>query len=138
MKGKPVDEARQEIAENAVKIGAKYLFFVGDDVVCPGHTFRQLIYRMENNPSIGVCGGVYCAKCDPSYPLVLEEMEKAHIGIGRLVNFSKSPGLGMDCTLIRVYILETLSQTLVQNYRRRLIHGWDKLRRVLDRGFVLF
>jgi hypothetical protein len=110
VKGKPVADAREEIAENAVKIGAKYLFFVGDDVVCPGHTLRQLIYRMENNDSIGCVGGVYCAKCDPCFPLVFRGNGRGAYWDWKIGEFFEVTGLGMDCTLIRVEILSKMSR----------------------------
>ena len=110
VKGKPVDEARQEIAENALKVGAKYLFFVGDDVVCPGHTLRQLIYRLENNPSIGCVGGVYCAKCDPSFPLVFRGNGRGAYWDWKIGEFFEVSGLGLDCNLIRVEMLEGMTR----------------------------
>ena len=110
VKGKPVDEARQEIAENALKVGAKYLFFVGDDVVCPGHTLRQLIYRLENNPSIGCVGGVYCAKCDPSYPLVFRDNGRGAYWDWKIGEFFEVSGLGLDCNLIRVEMLSEMTR----------------------------
>src|ERR1700685_3231683 len=59
IKGQPVDVARNSIAKFALDSGAKYLFFLGDDVVIPGYTLRQLIFRMEQDPELGVVGGVY-------------------------------------------------------------------------------
>src|SRR5580693_8849782 len=110
VKGKPVADAREEIAENALKIGAKYLFFIGDDVVCPSHTLRQLIYRLENNDSIGCVGGVYCAKCDPSYPLVFRGNGRGSYWDWKVGEFFEVTGLGMDCNLIRVSMLEKMSR----------------------------
>src|ERR1044071_3472269 len=68
--GRAVDAARNEIALAALEKGSKYIFFLGDDVVVPNHTLRQLIYRLEHNPEIGVVGGVYCSKSEPAFPLV--------------------------------------------------------------------
>ena len=110
VKGKPVADARQEIAENAVKIDAKYLFFIGDDTVCPGHTLRQLLYRIENNPNLDVVGGVYCAKCDPSYPLVFRGNGQGAYWDWKIGEFFEVTGLGMDCTLIRTETLKRLSK----------------------------
>src|SRR5271156_3524054 len=69
VKGQEIGAARQAIAEFAVEKEAKYLFFLGDDVVIPPHTIKQLIYRLDQDTSIDVVGGVYCTKCDPSNPL---------------------------------------------------------------------
>lgn len=110
IKGKAVADARQEMAENAVKIGAKYLFFIGDDTVCPSHTLRQLLYRLENDPSVGVVGGVYCAKCDPSYPLVFRGNGAGSYWDWKIGEYFEVTGLGMDCTLIRTEVFQKLSK----------------------------
>jgi hypothetical protein len=108
--GKPVADARNEIAKSAVERKAKYIFFLGDDVVCPGHTLRQLIYRLENNPQIDVVGGVYCAKADPSYPLVFRGNGHGSYWDWKIGEFFEVTGLGMDCTLIRTEVLEKLTE----------------------------
>lgn len=110
IKGKPVADARNEIAKNAIAIGAKYLFFLGDDVVCPGHTIRQLLYRLENDPSVDVVGGVYCAKCDPSYPLVFRGNGQGTYWDWKIGEYFEVSGLGMDCTLIRTELFTKLSE----------------------------
>lgn len=110
VRGKPVADARNEIAENALKVGAKYIFFLGDDVVVPGHTLRQLIFRLENNPTIDVVGGVYCAKADPAYPLVFRGNGQGAYWDWKIGEFFEVTGLGMDCTLIRTSILEKMSK----------------------------
>jgi hypothetical protein len=110
VKGKEVADARNEIAENAVKVGAKYLFFLGDDVVCPPHTLRQLIFRLENNANIGIVGGVYCCKCDPSFPLVFRGNGNGAYWDWKIGEFFEVSGLGMDCTLIRTEVFEKVSK----------------------------
>jgi hypothetical protein len=101
--------ARTQIAKQAIEQGAKYLFFLGDDVIVPPHGIRQLIYRMEQNPTIGVAGGVYCTKCDPSFPLVFKEYGKGSYWDWKVGEFFEVVGLGMDATLIRVDVLKKLS-----------------------------
>src|SRR5208337_1804156 len=70
LKGKPIEEARDLCAENAIKLGAKYLWFVDDDVIPPPNTVRKLINVLQNHPEVKVCGGIYCTKQDPPQPLV--------------------------------------------------------------------
>ncbi len=101
--------ARTAIAKQAIEQDAKYLFFLGDDVIVPPHGIRQLIYRMEQNPTIGVAGGVYCTKCDPSFPLVFKEYGKGSYWDWKIGEFFEVVGLGMDATLIRVETLKKLS-----------------------------
>lgn len=106
--GKPVAQARNELAETALKLGSKYLFFLGDDVVPPANTLKQLIFRMEQDKRIGVAGGVYCSKCDPSAPLVFKGNGQGSYWDWKVGEFFQCTGLGMDCTIIRTEILSKI------------------------------
>jgi len=110
VRGKPVDVARNEIAQEAIKNGAKYLLFIGDDTILPPHALRQFIFRMENNPNIGVVGGVYCSKSDPPAPLVFRDNGKGSYWDWKIGEFFPVTGLGMDATMIRVEIFKDLPQ----------------------------
>lgn len=105
VKGQEVGVARQAIADYAVEKGAKYLFFLGDDVVVPAHTLKQLIYRLDQDPSIAVVGGVYCSKCEPAAPLVFRGNGHGVYWDWKIGEFFEVSGMGMDCTLIRVSAL---------------------------------
>jgi SAM-dependent methyltransferase len=107
---RPVDEARNEIVENAIRLGSKYVFFLGDDVVCPANTLKQLIYRMEQNPKIGVVGAVYCSKSEPPAPLVFRGNGVGSYWDWKVGEFFSCTGLGMDATLIRVDVFTKLSK----------------------------
>jgi len=106
--GKPVAEARNEICQQALEMGHKYVFFLGDDVIPPFHTLKQLIFRMENQDDLGVVGGVYFSKCDPSAPLVFKENGCGSFWDWKVGEYFEVTGLGMDCTMIRVKLLEEL------------------------------
>lgn len=108
--GHPVDEARNVIAEEAIKQNAKYLFFLGDDVVVPAHALKSLIFHLEQHPEIGVVGGVYCSKCIPSAPLVFKELGTGSYWDWRVGEFFEVAGLGMDCTLIRTELFKKVSK----------------------------
>jgi hypothetical protein len=107
--GAAVADARNEMAKQAIEKGCKYLFFLGDDVVVPNHTLRQLIYRMDCDDSIDVVGGVYCAKADPPFPLVFRGFGNGSYWDWKIGEFFEVTGLGMDCTLIRVDSLKKLT-----------------------------
>jgi len=110
IRGKPVAEAREEIAEQALKLGAKYLLFIGDDTILPAHALRQFIFRMEQDPTVGVVGGVYCSKSDPPAPLVFRGNGKGSYWDWKIGEFFEVTGLGMDATLIRVDILKDMAK----------------------------
>ena len=106
--GKEIGAARDGLAQAALDRKCKYLFFLGDDVVAPPHTLRQLIYRMENMPEVDVVGGVYCAKADPAAPLVFIENGQGSYWDWKVGEFFECTGLGMDCTLIRTSLFEKI------------------------------
>lgn len=110
--GNQVADARNSIAKAAIEAKAKYLFFLGDDVVCPPHTLRQLIFRMEQDETIGMVGGVYSTKCDPSAPLVFQGNGQGSYWDWKIGEFFQCTGLGMDCNLIRVELLDKLTGLL--------------------------
>ncbi len=110
IKGSEVAHAREAIAEFAIEKGCKYLFFIGDDVVVPNHTLRSLIYRMEQDETIGVVGGVYCAKAEPCFPLVFRGLGNGCYWDWKIGEFFEVDALGMDCTLIRTDVLKKMSK----------------------------
>jgi SAM-dependent methyltransferase len=115
--GAPVADARNAIAKEALKLESRYVFFLGDDVVVPAHTLRQLIMRMENNPDIGVIGGVYCSKSTPPAPLVFRGNGQGTYWDWKVGEFFEVTGLGMDCTLIRTDLFRQLSEPWFKTIR---------------------
>lgn len=108
--GKRVADARNEIARESLRNGSKYLMFVGDDTVCPPHTLKQLLFRMENNPSLGVVGGIYCSKSEPAAPLVFRGNGKGSYWDWKVGEYFSVTGLGMDATLIRTEVFKGLTE----------------------------
>lgn len=108
IKGSAVDMARNEFTKLAIEKEAKYLFMVGDDVVIPNHTLRELIFRMEQDPTIGVVGGIYCTKVTPSEPLTYRGNGRGVYWDWKVGEFFEVSGIGMDCTLIRTDLLKEL------------------------------
>lgn len=110
IRGKEVGAAREEMAEYALREGFKYIFFLGDDVIVPNPTLRQLIFRAEQDSSLGVVGGVYCVKTDPTAPLVFRGNGEGSYWDWKVGEFFEVTGLGMDCTLIKTEVLSKMSK----------------------------
>ena len=108
--GKPVAEARNNIVKASKELKSKYTFFLGDDVVVPAHTLRQLIFRMEHDEDLGVVGGIYCSKSTPPAPLVFKGNGKGSFWKWSLGEYFEVTGIGMDCTLIRNSMLRDLKE----------------------------
>lgn len=107
---KAVADARNLIVEEAIRQNAKYLFFMGDDTTPPPNTLKQLIFRMEQDPTIGIVGGVYCSKSDPPAPLVFRGDGAGSYWDWKIGEFFECTGLGMDCTLIRIDLFKELQR----------------------------
>lgn len=112
IKGQEIGAARSAFAKQAIDADAKYLFFLGDDVIVPPHTLRQLIFRMENDPDVGVVGGVYCSKTEIPYPLIFKGNGQGAYWDWKIGEYFECTGLGMDCTLLRTSMLREISQPL--------------------------
>lgn len=107
---RPIAEARNMFAEEAVKRDCKYLFLLGDDVVVPPHTLRTLIYRMENDPTLGIVSGIYCVKSEPPYPLVFRKLGQGAYWDWKIGEYFEVCGVGMDCALIRTEVFNEVNK----------------------------
>lgn len=107
---KPVDEARNFIAQEALKKGAKYLFFIDEDVTPPGHAIRQLIYHLEHFPKAAIAAGIYCHKSEPPMPMVFRGNGHGPYWQWKAGEVFDCSGVGMGCALIRVEALKDIPQ----------------------------
>lgn len=108
VKGKPVDEARNQIARVAQEKKIKYLFFIDEDVTPPAHAIRQLIYHLEHFPKVAVAGGIYCHKSYPQMPMVFRGNGAGPFWDWKIGEVFECSGLGMGCAMIRVDALKDI------------------------------
>ena len=88
------------LAEKALEIGAKYLWFVDDDTIPPPNSLQRLVTILENYPEIKVVGGVYTTKAEVTQPVVFRGM-----GLGSFWHWKKGDvfevsSMGAGCMLI--------------------------------------
>lgn len=107
---KPVDEARNWLAEQAIQMNAKYLFFIDEDVTPPGHALRQLIYQAEHHPEGMVFGGIYCHKSPPAMPMIFRGLGAGPYWDWKVGEFFEVDGISMGCTLIRTEVFEKIEK----------------------------
>jgi hypothetical protein len=110
VKGYPVAEARNVLAEKALEVGAKYLWFVDDDTIPPPNSLQRLIYVMENYPEIKALGGVYVTKTETPSPVLFRGM-----GLGSFWKWKKGEifevtGIGAGCLLIATDIFKQIKK----------------------------
>lgn len=92
---------REILAELAVKAGARYLFFLDDDTFCENFTLKSLIYEMEKDPNIMICGGIYTTKEPLPQPLVFKKIGAGPYWAWKKDDVFDCEGLGTGCMMIR-------------------------------------
>jgi len=98
-------QARQIMTMEAIRMNAKYIFYVDDDTLIPPKGLYTLHNFMERNPKIGAVSGVYTTREDPPEPLIYREH-----GAGCAWDFEMGDGAtpepifgaGAGCLLARV------------------------------------
>jgi hypothetical protein len=146
IRGKPVDEARNEYAEVALANDCKYIFFWDEDVACPPHSIPELVYKMEHHPEAAAIGGIYCLKRDPPEPLVFRGNGNGPFWDWKAGEFFEVSGIGMGCTLVRTEVFKDLKKPWFKtefNYTKMLdgypgLESWTEdlwfCQRVTDTG----
>ena len=108
VKGLPVEQAREKLAEAEVKANCKYLWFIDDDTIPPPNSLRRLIYVLENNPDVMVCGGVYTSKCDPPSPVVFRGAGLGNFWRWKVGQVFEVSSMGAGCMMINCEIFRKL------------------------------
>jgi len=108
IKNQPVHIAREIIADKAVEVGAKFLWFVDDDTIPPPNTVRRLIYVLENHPTIKVCGGVYVTKSDPPQPVIFRGKGLGSFWKWKVGDVFEVTGMGAGCMMINCEVFKHL------------------------------
>ena len=108
-------QGRNEMTYQAIKDGAKYIFYWDDDTIIPPKAIYDLHNMMERYPDVGVISGVYTTREELPEPLIY----KKH-GQGAYWNFDPyTPGVlepifgaGAGCMMARVSALKEVEQIL--------------------------
>jgi len=101
---------REKLAEAAIQAGAKYLFYLDDDTICPNTTLKYLVYEIEKDPEIMICGGIYCTKELPSVPIVFQRFGDGAFWNWKIGDVFDCEGLGTGCMLIKTEVFKHLSK----------------------------
>ena len=107
--GKDVDTARNELAQEAIKLGAEYLIFIDDDVIIPPNTITKLTNLADQGKDI--VGGVYYTKQIPPEPLIFKGRGTGcfkNWKIGEIIE--NVDGVGMGLTLLRTEIFKKIKK----------------------------
>jgi hypothetical protein len=109
-RGKDRAANRQFIAEKTVKAGAPYLYMMDDDTVSPNFALQYLHAEIEKDPSIMVCGGIYCTKTLPPQPIVFKKLGGGPYYRWKVGDVFECEGLGCGAMLIKTEVFKHLKK----------------------------
>ena len=121
-----VADARNVAAENFIKGGYEWLFFIDHDVIMPLNTFNAWNRRMLKG-DIPIFGGIYFTKSVPSEPLIYKEFGASYATDWKLGDEVWVKGMGLGCHVIHRSIME-IAYKESEEYEI----GVSKLRKVFD------
>jgi hypothetical protein len=113
VKGMEVGEARNLIAEQAIKMKAPWLFFMDDDVAPPYHAVRSLMYNMQNwtqHEKVMVVAGIYTSKMPPCEPFVFMEAGGGTYWHWKRGQVFECGLIGTGCMLIRTEVFNYIEK----------------------------
>jgi hypothetical protein len=97
---------RQAIVDKALKIGARYVFFLDDDVVLPSDALVRLYESLRQNPKARVIGGLYAQAgwTQGNVPAAWDETQTplTSIPLDRVI---RCAGVGSGCMLLDLSVL---------------------------------
>lgn len=109
-KGMELGAARQRMAEETIKIGAEYLWFIDDDIDVPAYAAKRLIRLMEERPDVMVSGGIYCSKAEEPEPLVFLKKDAPCYWRWKRGDVFDCARLGGGCMMIRTEVFQHLEK----------------------------
>lgn len=104
---KKIDDARNEIVEEALRQGAQYIFWLDDDVVTPGDSFLKL-YRHQKD----IVNGVYWSKSNPSMPLLFRGHLEGPYWDWHVGDFIEIDAAGNGLTLVKTDVYRKIQKEL--------------------------
>lgn len=110
IEGKDRAANRERLVEEAIKVGAPYVMFIDDDTILPNFAIRQLHVEIEKDPTIMVCGGIYCTKENPPAPLVFKSLGGGPFYQWKVGEIFSCAGLGCGAMLIKTEVFKHISK----------------------------
>jgi Glycosyl transferase family 2 len=105
---KAIAEARNMICQQALEVGAKYIWFVDDDTVPPSASIRMLMYHLDQNPEAIAIGGIYVCKTTPPQPMVFKDLGQGAYWDWKVGDVFEVDAIGTGCFLVRTELLNKL------------------------------
>lgn len=109
--GSLVYTSRNELAKQAIKMGADYVFWLDSDMVFEADTLKQMLKTMDEN-KLDMLSGVYYRRNPPYTPVLFNKLETSDEEKVDFSEFEKIPegifevgGCGFGCVLMKTDVL---------------------------------
>lgn len=101
-----ISEAREIICDQAVAVGAPYVWFIDDDTAPPHTACRELLHQLGQHPEAAACGGIYCERREPTTPIVYKEFGTGPHWDWKVGEVFEVQGIGTGCLMLRTEALK--------------------------------
>jgi len=116
-RGKSLVAAQTGFAEDAVKMGAEYLFLIEDDTAPPPHALCELSRMLDiSDHAIMACGGIYTTRVNPPEPIVYLAPGQGAFWNWKVGDVFECWAIGMGCTMIRTEIFQMMPRPWFKHY----------------------
>jgi hypothetical protein len=102
-----VAEARNIVADQAVRGGFEWLFFIDHDVCLPYNTL-QILNKYMKDGNIPIFGGLYFTRSVPSEPLTYRGPGNSFYSKWKMGDKVWLDGMGLGCTVLSVKLLKAV------------------------------
>lgn len=110
--GSLVYMARNDLAKQAVKMGADYIFWLDSDMVFDADVLERMLETMESN-NLDILSGIYYRRVPPYTPVLMDKLELKEDEMCDHTEFEKLPeeglfevgGCGFGCVLMRSEVI---------------------------------
>jgi len=109
--GSLVYDARNKLAEQAIKMGADLVFWLDSDMVFEPDTLVNMVETL-NNHNLDILTGVYYRRKEPYTPVIFDEVTIFESGAFKTSEFEEIPeglfecgGCGFGCVLMKTQVL---------------------------------
>jgi hypothetical protein len=104
-----VAEARNIIADQAIHMNYKWLFFIDHDVCLPYNTL-QILNEYMRSGNIPIVGGLYFTRGVPSEPLMYRRMGYSYYNKWKIGDKVWLSGMGLGCNIIHTDLLKSIAE----------------------------
>lgn len=121
IKGLPIDEAREKLAETAIELKCKYIFYLDDDVVPSCMIIKRLYKILEQHPEAAVAAGIYTPRIKDQEPMVFKELGMGPHWDWKFGDLIECKGVASGAMMVRTAALANISRpwfrTVTENPR---------------------